>query len=169
MGVTEPDAAVDRMLAQALDALVPSDLLLIGCSPAVSAYRQSHPECRVTVCESLAALETLDGSRHPADEHADRRPLGVVSALDSRSEQSALSLIAALRDRYCQAVLVTVRRSYWSFADWLALGFELRATCRADREEYALYWFDRDRCNPEREWNNPTDWAHPENFDRFRW
>jgi hypothetical protein len=29
--------------------------------------------------------------------------------------------------------------------------------------------YDIDRYNPEREWNNPVDWAHPENFGKFRW
>lgn len=29
--------------------------------------------------------------------------------------------------------------------------------------------YDIDRYNPERRWNNPEDWANPQNFDRFRW
>lgn len=29
--------------------------------------------------------------------------------------------------------------------------------------------YDLDRYNPERRWNNPEDWANPQNFDRFRW
>jgi hypothetical protein len=29
--------------------------------------------------------------------------------------------------------------------------------------------YDLDRYNPERGWNNPEDWANPQNFDRFRW
>ena len=29
--------------------------------------------------------------------------------------------------------------------------------------------YDIDRYNPERPWNNPEDWANPQNFDKFRW
>jgi hypothetical protein len=33
-----------------------------------------------------------------------------------------------------------------------------------------LAWlYDIDRYNPERPWNNPEDWANPQNFNRFRW
>lgn len=37
-------------------------------------------------------------------------------------------------------------------------------------EDRRLAWlYDIDRYNPEREWNNPEDWAHPENFGKYRW
>jgi hypothetical protein len=29
--------------------------------------------------------------------------------------------------------------------------------------------YDIDLYNPERRWNNPEDWANPENFEKFRW
>jgi hypothetical protein len=29
--------------------------------------------------------------------------------------------------------------------------------------------YDIDLYNPERRWNNPEDWANPQNFERFRW
>ena len=33
----------------------------------------------------------------------------------------------------------------------------------------ALWVHDIDRYNPRREWNSAEDWAHPENFDNYRW
>jgi hypothetical protein len=33
----------------------------------------------------------------------------------------------------------------------------------------SLWVHDIDRYNPRREWNSADDWAHPENFDKYRW
>ena len=50
--------------------------------------------------------------------------------------------------------------------DYLALGFERRGE---PTDGIELFWYDADRFNPEREWNNPDHWANPENFKRYRW
>jgi len=50
---------------------------------------------------------------------------------------------------------------------------ELLALALAPFEHLAdgrVAWrYDLDRYNPERRWNNPDDWANPQNFERFRW
>ena len=33
----------------------------------------------------------------------------------------------------------------------------------------SLWLHDIDRYNPRREWNSADDWAHPENFEKYRW
>ncbi|MEJ2514826.1 MAG: DUF6231 family protein [Gammaproteobacteria bacterium] len=38
-----------------------------------------------------------------------------------------------------------------------------------DAEAEDLWVHDIDRYNPQREWNNPDNWANPENFHKYRW
>jgi hypothetical protein len=44
-----------------------------------------------------------------------------------------------------------------------ALAFE------PDTAQGTVWVHDIDRYNPHREWNTARDWAHPENFDKYRW
>lgn len=43
------------------------------------------------------------------------------------------------------------------------------APCEQLDDGRIAWRYDIDRYNPERPWNNPEDWANPQNFDRFRW
>jgi hypothetical protein len=153
----------EQMLLEALARLAPEDLLEVGASDAVARYRALDDRCRVTRADPgiIAAAEL--------DVRSQRFAVAVLSAPESYDDASALRLIAALRDRYCRAIFAAAPEDHWPFSDWLALGFELAASCEHAGIAWHLYTFDADRANPEREWNNPTDWAHPENFDRFRW
>ena len=45
----------------------------------------------------------------------------------------------------------------------LALAFEPDPSCEF------LWSHDIERYNRQREWNTAEDWAHPENFDKYRW
>lgn len=152
----------EQMLFDALEALAPLTLLAVGRDGAVEAYLAAHPECRAVGVGSIHELRPLGGGER-------RFRAGVIASLHALTDQDARQLIAALRDRFCEVVLIPVPRSHWTFGEYLGLGFELRASCANGAAQWVLYLFDVDRYNPEREWNNPVDWAHPENFDRFRW
>lgn len=36
-------------------------------------------------------------------------------------------------------------------------------------EDGTVWVHDIDRYNRQRDWNSPENWAHPENFDKYRW
>ncbi len=60
-----------------------------------------------------------------------------------------------------------------ALAELAALGrfeFAIVSELVEQLEDGRIAWrYDIDRYNPERPWNSPEDWAHPENFERFRW
>ncbi len=162
----DPDlAAADAMLHRTLVELAPASVIVVGDGePAgLGAWRRDHPDIEV------AALP-VSVSRH-ADSQlpAKRYAVGVIAGMRTLSPAQARALIALLRDRYCDAIVVVAPVKYWAVSDWLALGFELRDRCTEDADEVGLYRYDVADANPERDWNNARDWAHPENFHRYRW
>jgi hypothetical protein len=157
-------SAEQQLLLASLDELEPATLLAVGAEalPAVEAYGGRHPECE-TVC-------VPDYPREALPRTSQRFRLGVIAGLIGRLPDAATrALIAALRDQYCDGLLLLAPEGRWPLADYLSLGFERHAAVDGNGGAFELYWYDADRCNPEREWNNPTHWAHPENFKRFRW
>jgi hypothetical protein len=51
-----------------------------------------------------------------------------------------------------------------------SLATRLRALAfEPDTAQGTIWIHDIDRYNPHREWNTARDWAHPENFDKYRW
>jgi hypothetical protein len=153
----------DELLLDALDELAPATVLAVGAraSSAAARYGERHPE-RETVCVPAYPEE-------PLPEAARRFRLGVIAGPLGIEAAELRALIARLRDQSCETLLLLVPEGQWPLAEYLALGFERRAECEACGRRYVLYWYDVDRYNPEREWNNPANWAHPENFKRFRW
>lgn len=149
------------MLLEALRELAPRTVLAVGpdAGALVKRHAAAHPECEPT------RVDAYPGEPLPL-EQGRRFDLGVAAGvLETLPKDRARALIASLRDQYCRAVLLLAPKGLWPLAEYLALGFERRS----EDDAYELYWFDVDRYNPEREWNNPTNWANPENFRRFRW
>lgn len=148
-------------LLEALREARPSRLLVIGAGAAAAAadgLREERPETSVRLVPEPRDLgEVQDG---PFD-------LAVVADVVGRlAGAECRQLLGALRDRYARRILLLAPRGAWALADYLALGFERRGEASEGSE---LYWYDMDRSNPEREWNNPDHWANPENFHRYRW
>jgi len=98
---------------------------------------------------------------------AERYSLGLVFPGPATGGDAAglSQLLASLRDRYARRVLVSDSAGLMALSDYLALGFE---RLEGDGLE-SLYLFDPDAESRQREWNNPRNWANPENFDRYRW
>lgn len=90
--------------------------------------------------------------------------VAVVDARGSDDVRGVGALLARLRDVHAQRVVVLVD----------GVG---RNELLALRFEPANFVFDGGQVflssaavtDKRREWNNARDWAHPENFDRFRW
>lgn len=92
----------------------------------------------------------------------------VIDQIESMPRDEAAYLLCRLRDVLCRRVLLVVRDEdeRWPGAELLALGFlELKRTA-GDRR---FYLFDPALFNEPRDWNNASNWANPENFDRYRW
>jgi hypothetical protein len=92
----------------------------------------------------------------------------VIDHLEHVTARDGRLLLARLRDLHTHRVVAIVAPAQlagWTHADWRALEFG------ADGEAGALrrYTYDIVAYNPPREWNTPTHWANPRNFDRFRW
>jgi hypothetical protein len=115
--------------------------------------------------EVKQAYETLSG----ADDlpHTLRATIGVVVApLEYLSRKRAEQLLSRLRDVHCNKVLLFDSGCEWSREELRALGY-----LEVDRplNDGRCYIFDPDAFNEAREWNNPTDWANPQNFRKYRW
>jgi hypothetical protein len=60
--------------------------------------------------------------------------------------------------------------SYWTDGRFLGLTLALyRRVSDVNGAETAIYTYDIDSYNRQRDWNTPEDWAHPGNFNRWRW
>lgn len=155
----------DRLVHAALERLAPTSLLVLGESEpdGVRAYRRERATCGVTM------LQDLPGAEDPGGVLQQRYAAAVVTGIERLPDERARAVIAVLRDRLCDAIVVVVPEEHWGATDWLALGFEPYDRCGQDDRTLVLYQYDVASFNPEREWNNPKDWAHPENFRRYRW
>ncbi len=136
------DKELDRLLAS-LDRK-PESLLILGAIGEAPAR------------ESVVGVFSLQDALSIDD--AVRADLGVV--IDAGPEH--VSSLARLRDIHCKRVLLLARDS-WSINDLLGLGFQ---RIPADRPH--VFICDPD-LTPPRDWNNASNWAHPENFDKQRW
>jgi len=157
-------ASLDEWLAQALEPVRGGRVLLIG--PAGEERPVEPPEAW---SGALTGIEVPDGlAALPAGERFD---LGVVAdALDALERRRAEQLLARLRDQLCREVLVlTGPESAWRRGELLALEYTPRARVVDARGEWRVHGFDLDSYNPQRAWNTPENWAHPENFHRYRW
>ncbi len=110
----------------------------------------------------------FDPARPLVELPAGRYALGIVAgALPSPPGTGDRALLARLRDERCERVVVIAAAGADpGRQEMLALGFSAPAEAPSG---VALYEYDIASYNPEREWNNPSDWAHPQNFNRYRW
>jgi hypothetical protein len=143
-------------VAQLLGRYRPARLLLIGPSFA----------------EFAGEAETR---RLPA-EHAERA-LGacghfdfavVADVIERLDAAAATTLLGGLKNLHADRFVLVVdpRRSSLDSDALLALTLAPLERLDGGREAWL---YDIDRYNPEREWNTPEDWAHPENFRKYRW
>ncbi len=90
--------------------------------------------------------------------------VAVVDARGSDDIHGVGALLARLRDVHAQRVVVLVDRIGRN--ELLALRFE---PTKRVFEGGQVFLSSAAVTDKRREWNNARNWAHPENFDRFRW
>lgn len=143
-------------IASLLESYAPARLLLI-CDDLPLPDTDTEVT-RLSVADSPAALGAL--GRFDFAIVAD-----LLETLQAREAEAVLGRLKNLHvDRF--VVLVDAGRSSLDREALLGLALEPLEQLEDGRVVWA---YDIDRYNPEREWNNPEDWAHPENFGKSRW
>jgi hypothetical protein len=90
----------------------------------------------------------------------------VVAPLDFMPSSNAEQLLSRLRDVHCYRVLLLDTEGHWTPETLRPLGYlEVECPSVAGR----CYLYDPEVFNQLREWNNSSDWANPENFQKYRW
>jgi hypothetical protein len=134
----------------------PASLLLIGDSPMVP--EMEAEVTRVAVAEAMGALARLGRFDFAIVS-------GLVEQLEAPAAEAVLGRLKNLHtDRF--VLLADPARSCLGHDALLALALAPYEPLADGRMAWV---YDIDRYNPERAWNNPEEWAHPENFARFRW
>jgi len=98
----------------------------------------------------------------------------VADALSGMQRDSAIALLARLRDVQARQVLVISRDGgttgeVFSDTDFRAYGFRLLQTQTSAGQCWRVHEFSIDSYKVTPDWLNAKYWAHPERFDKFRW
>ncbi len=163
------DCASARTPQQAIAALLeryaPKHLLIVGSDdlPALTAFRQTHSDCRIAHAKAGAL---------PAELAAQRFDLAlVVDCLEHLPKRQALELLGGIRNLNASrlAVLVDLQACAWQDTDFFALA--MRASERFRRAEQTLSLFTYDLLDYKQvpDWLNAKFWANPEMFGKYWW
>lgn len=148
--------SVQECVASQLESYAPASLLVIGDPP--TAPETDAEVTRVTVADAVAELATLG-----------RFDFAVVSELvEQLDAPSAEGVIGRLKNLHTDRFLLLADPARACLGHDALLALALAPFEQLDDGRVA-WRYDIDRYNPERPWNNPEDWANPQNFDRFRW
>jgi hypothetical protein len=148
--------SAEDCVARLLGEYAPASLLVIG--DAVPAPESVAEVTRLAAAAATTQLEELG-----------RFDFAIVSGLlEEVGAADAEAVLGRLKNLHTSRFLLLAdpARACLGHDELLALAlapFEHLADGRV------AWRYDLDRYNPERRWNNPEDWANPQNFDRFRW
>ena len=143
-------------VASLLAGYAPARLLVIG-DPPTAPETGAELTC-IAVNETVAELATLGRFDFAV-------VTGLLEKLDGPTAESVLGRLKNLHtDKYL--LLADPARACLGHDALLALAL---APFEQLDDGRVAWRYDIDRYNPERPWNNPEDWANPQNFDRFRW
>lgn len=146
----------DECIATLLETYAPATVLVIGAPPLPGGWSAAVTE--VDPGAAPAALATMGRFDFAAI-------AGLVEELDAEQAEAVLGRLKNLHtDRF--VLLVDPARSSLCHDELLALAL---APFEPLDDGRVAWRYDIDLYNPERRWNNPEDWAHPDNFEKFRW
>lgn len=94
----------------------------------------------------------------------------LIDQLEHMPKREGLMLIGRLRNQHSNNLCVEIaQRKEWTNSDFAAAGLVPSATYERNGSEVILLTYDIATYSPEREWNNPEQWAHPDRFNKDRW
>lgn len=154
----------------------PKSILVVGRDgePLVSDYVRQKAFLKQTCRVEVVADDDLLGQL----ERAGRFDTGVViNAIQFLEKKIAGQLIARLRDvhtpRFCLIVPIGTgwrgHRSLWEPNDLLGFGMSRVNRYRHDGKIIDLYKYDIATYKKTPEWLNPSNWANPQLWDKYRW
>lgn len=154
-----------QALAALLEHYSPNRLLLVGASelPALAAFQDVHPDCRI----AHAAAGAL-----PAELAAQRFDLAlVVDCLEHLPKRTALELLGGIRNLNASrlAVLVDLQACEWRETDFFALALQASERFQRGEQTLSLFTYDLFDYKQVPDWLNAKFWANPENFGKYWW
>jgi len=154
-----------QALAAMLDHYTPSRLLHVGRSdqPALAAYTECHPECR---------LERADGAPLPDELAKQRYDLALFAdCLEHLPKRSGLELLGSVRNLNASrmAVLVDLDACEWQITDFYALALQVSDRFQRDGQTLTLFTYDLLQYKQVPDWLNARFWANPEMFGKYWW
>jgi hypothetical protein len=174
--------SIQKVLNRILFDHPPSSILCIGdrISDALVEFIHTHPQCRL--CE--VEISQINGAQKDlsiAMQWQDRENIFdfaiVANAAEHLDKNTAVHLLARLRDLYAKKLLVVVpmgdqwknHQSLWQETDLLALGFIKKANLQVAQKPVYVYAFDIVTYKTTPEWLNSQYWANPELWDKYWW
>jgi hypothetical protein len=143
-------------VASLIERYAPATVLVIG-DPTVMPTVATEA-CRLSVAEASMKLAGLG-----------RFDFAVASGLAEALEPAATeALLGRLKNLHTDRFVLLVDPTTSRLGHDALLALALAPFEHLDDGQVA-WRYDIDLYNPERRWNNPEDWANPDNFGKFRW
>lgn len=161
-------AGLEDWLRDYLAVSSPRSVLLLGQTA------MPQPLQELSRAASSPHIEQRDDVRSIADlAGAGRFDMAILlGQLELMTPRNAQQLLARLRDLHAVRVCVILggaAQPQWRDNDWRALGFVPAGQVMSGEQRVRLFTYDLATYNPGRSWNTAENWAHPDNFDRYRW
>lgn len=154
-----------QALAALLEHYHPDRLLLVGQSsqPAISAFLQNHPDCRMDHAIDVPLDETTAHQRYDL--------ALFVDCLEHLTKRNGLELLGGIRNLNASriAVLIDLTASEWQATDFFSLGLQVSARFQRDNQTLTLFTYDLLEYKQVPDWLNARFWANPQMFGKFWW
>lgn len=143
------------LIAETLAATAADSLVAVGEVP-------WPPGAEAPLQRSVAEVGRIAGQ-------VERAGLAVAVLPASMAPDEARRLIAALRDLVARQSLVFVPESLLEDTTLLGLALTRQARFLLDGAPWQAWSYDIRTYKAVPDWLNPTFWANPENWDKYRW
>ena len=154
-----------QALAALLDRYQPRSLLVLGASemPAVQAFVEAHPDCRIDQSQTVPLSPELAAKRYDL--------ALVVDCLEHLPKREGLELLGGIRNLNSNrlAVLADLAACHWQETDFFALALQASESFQRDQQTLNLFTYDLRDYKQVPDWLNAKFWANPENFGKYWW
>ncbi|MGH8628748.1 MAG: DUF6231 family protein [Gammaproteobacteria bacterium] len=161
-----------QALAERVRSLTPQSLLVLGSDRMglVDLASLAGAVSRIEVVEQEILLKRWSGE--------DRYDLAlIVGALEHLPKPEALALLSRIRDLQARRMMMVLpmgpswsgHESQWDPSEPLALGMTLYLSSSVAGSPVHVYEFDIERYKATPDWLNPTHWANPQLYGKYRW
>jgi len=165
MTIATSSRTPQQALAALLDRYQPRSLLVLGASemPAVKAFVEAHPDCRIDQSQTAPLSAELAAQRYDL--------AVVVDCLEHLPKRTALELLGGIRNLNASrlAVLVDLDACDWQETDLYALALQASERFQRDEQTLSLFTYDLREYKQVPDWLNAKFWANPENFGKYWW